>query len=142
MSLRRPKPTLTPLYGIPPHTMPYSHTIEGRIVHVCWHGIVAEDDLDVFGKEMPQLGRRLGFAPDVLHTFAEVTGGLRPIEAFTYSLRQNQELIPNPIRAAIVVGGGEGEALATVFKELNRTPNLEMKLFADEAAARLWLARQ
>lgn len=123
--------------------MPYTHNIEDRIVHVCWYGAITQQDLDDFGSEMPRIGRSLGFAPDVLHTFAAVTGlGLKPIEAFTYSLRQNQEPIPNPIRSAIVADTGEGEALATVFKELNRTPNLEMKVFADESAARRWLERK
>ena len=42
----------------------------------------------------------------------------------------------------MVVTTKEGEALAAVFKTLNRTPNLEMRVFADEAAARLWLARK
>ena len=122
--------------------MPYTHTIEGRIVHVCWYGAITHQDLDVFGAEMPRIGRSLGFAPDVLHTFAAVTGlGLKPIEAFAYSLRRSQEPIPNPIRSAIVGSSAQGEALATVFKELNRTPNLEMKVFADETAARRWLAR-
>ena len=63
---------------------------------------------------MPRIGRSLGFAPDVLHTFAAVTGlGLKPIEAFAYSLRRSQEPIPNPIRSAIVGSSAQGEALAT-----------------------------
>jgi len=103
---------------------------------------VSPADLDVFGKEMPQIGRNLGFAPDVLHTFADIEGlGLSPIEAFTYSLRQNQEPIPNPVRCAIVTGSDKNTALAIVFRDLNRTPNLTMKVFTDEAAARRWLAR-
>ena len=123
--------------------MPYSHTTEGRILHVSWHGMVTKDDLVAFGADMPRLGRELGFAPDVLHTFAAVTGhSFQPIAAYMYSLLQKRVQIPSPIRAAIVATTQEGEALATVFKTLNRTPNLEMKVFANEAAARLWLARK
>jgi hypothetical protein len=122
--------------------MPFTCAIEGPVLHVCWYGAITHQDLDAFGAEMPRIGRSLGMAPDVLHTFVAITGlGLEPIEAFTYSLRHNQEPIPSPIRSAIVTDSGEGEALATVFKELNRTPNLEMKVFRTEAEARRWLAR-
>jgi len=123
--------------------MPYSHTIKGRTVRICWYGNITQADLDVFGLEMPQIGRKLGFAPDVLHTFDGVQDqGLMPIEAFTYSLRRGLEPIPNPIRSAIVADSDKGRALATVFKELNRTPNLEMKVFDNESDARSWLERK
>ncbi len=123
--------------------MPYSLTVEGRIVHVCWTGVVAKEDLDSFGEAMPRVGRDLGFAPDVIHTFETTTGfSFQPVAAYLYSEQLRQVQIPNPIRAAIVTDTQEGEALATVFKTLNHTPNLEMKVFANEAAARLWLARK
>ncbi len=123
--------------------MPYSYTTEGRIVHVSWHGLVTKDDLVAFGVDMPRVGQELGFAPDVLHTFDAVTGhSFQPIAAYMYSLLQKRVRIPNPIRAAIVATTPEGAALAKVFTTLNRTRNLEMKVFANEAAARRWLARQ
>jgi hypothetical protein len=122
--------------------MPYSYTIAERIVHVCWSGDVSKRDLDAFGEEMPRIGWQLGFAPDVLHTFAEVTSGLPPIEAFLYSQRQDQVPIPNPMRAAIVINTEECEALANVFRALDATSNLTMKVFPTEAEARRWLARR
>lgn len=123
--------------------MPYTYTIGERIVHVRWSGVIAKEDFDSLAKDMPRIGRELGFAPDVLHTFAETSGfSFEPIAAYQYSLRQKQAKIPNPVRAAMVVTAKEGEALAAVFKTLNRTPNLEMQVFANEAAARLWLAHK
>ena len=124
------------------HPMPYSYTNEGRIVHVSWLGLVTKEDLVALVEDMPRIGRELGLAPDVLHTFAAVTGhSFQPIAAYMYSLLQKRVEIPNPIRAAIVATTPEGEALAKVFKTLNRTHNLEMKVFGNEAAARRWLAR-
>lgn len=121
--------------------MPYSYTLEGRIVHVAWSGTINKEDLDSFGEAMPQIGQGLGFAPDVIHTFYETTGfSFQPIAAYLYSLQSSHVQIPNPIRAAIVTDTQEGEALATVFKTLNHTTNLEMKVFANEAAARHWLS--
>ena len=123
--------------------MPYSYFNEGRIVHVSWHGLVTKEDLVAFVDDMPRVGQALGLAPDVLHTFEAVTGhSFQPIAAYMYSLLQKRTQIPNPIRAAIVATTQEGEALGTVFKTLNRTSNLEMKVFANEAAARRWLARK
>ncbi|MFT3829050.1 MAG: hypothetical protein QM691_05010 [Opitutaceae bacterium] len=123
--------------------MAYSYTVDGRIVHVRWRGTLAGGDLEAFGKEMPLLGRRLGFAPDVLHTFDEtVASGFEPISAYHYSLQLKQVKIPNPIRAAVVASTKQGEAMATVFQTLNRTPNLELRIFATEDAALRWLARE
>lgn len=120
--------------------MPYSITIEGRVAHVHWFGALCRRDLDTLGQDLPRVGRQLGFAPHVLHTFGEVKAGLPPIEAFTYALRPGQAPIPNPVRAAIVADSDTAEALATVFRLLNATPNLEMAVFKNEAEARGWLA--
>ncbi len=92
---------------------------------------------------MPHIGRMLGRAPDVLHTFDGVTGlGFDPTAAYEYSMRQKAVAIPNPIRAAMVATTKENEYLATLFTKLNRVSNLEMRVFFDEASARIWLARQ
>lgn len=123
--------------------MPYSYTIDDRIVHVSWSGVIAKDDLKSFGEDMPRVGRELGFAPDVIHTFDGVAGhSFQPIAAYLYSLLQKRVQIPNPIRAAIVASTPEGKAMAKVFTTLNRSRNLEMGVFADEASARRWLARE
>lgn len=120
--------------------MPYSYSINDGIVRVVWEGMVTKDDLSSFGQAMPQVGRSLGYAPDVLHTFDEVTDhAFQPIAAYSYSLTLKRVRIPNRVRAAIVARTGEGQALAQVFKTLNRTANLEMEVFADEAAALAWI---
>ena len=123
--------------------MPYVCTIEGCIVHAAWRGTIVPEDLEAFGADMPRIGRRLGFAPDVLHTFEAVTGlGFEPAAAYQYSLKQKQVEIPNPIRVAMATTTKENEYLATVFKMLNRATNLEMEVFPSEAVARRWLARE
>lgn len=125
------------------HLMPITCTTEGRIVHATWSGTIAKEDLESLGKGMPRIGRELGFAPDVLHTYEGVTGvSFEPVAAYHYALQQKQVSIPNPVRSAMVVTTKESEYLATIFKTLNRTANLEMKVFYDEASARRWLARE
>ena len=123
--------------------MPFSCTIEERCVHVAWREAISVEDLREFGREMPRIGRTLGRAPDVIHTFEEVTGlGFDPSAAYEYSMSQKAVAIPNPIRAAMVATTKENEYLATIFIKLNRAPNLEMRVFFDEASARVWLARE
>ncbi|HOG92339.1 MAG TPA: hypothetical protein PK879_08600 [Opitutaceae bacterium] len=46
---------------------------------------------------------------------------------------------PVPIRSAMVNATMQGEYVATLFKMLNRVENIEMRVFCDEASARLWL---
>ncbi len=112
-------------------------------MHVSWSGTISTEDLESFGATMPRVGRELGFAPDVIHTFDDTTGfSFQPVAAYHHSQQSRHLQIPNPVRAAIVTDTQEGEALATVFKTLNRTPNLEMKVFSNQTAARLWLARK
>lgn len=123
--------------------MPYDVTVEGRIVHIAWTGVIAQADLDSLLREMPRIGRDLGAAPDVIHTFDDTTGfSFEPGAAYQHSLQQRETEIPNPIRVAIVATTQEGEALATVFKGLNCNPNLEMRVFGNEAVARRWLTRR
>ena len=123
--------------------MPITCTTKGRIIHVSWSGTIAKDDLETLGKELPRIGRALGFAPDVLHTFEGATGlDFEPAAAYQYARQQKPVAIPETVRAAMVVTTKEAEYLSTVFKTLNRRPNLEMKVFFDEASARRWLARE
>ncbi len=44
-----------------------------------------------------------------------------------------------PIRAGLIATTPAGLALAKVFQALNRTKNLEMRVFDDEAVARSWI---
>lgn len=123
--------------------MPYSYAIEERLVLVAWYGVVGPEDLAAFGREMPEIGRGLGFAPDMIHSFAGVTETVfEPAGIFEYSQRQRLIPMPNPCRVAMVVTTKSNEYLVNVFKTFNHTPNLEMKVFRDEATARRWIARK
>ncbi len=122
--------------------MPFSHAIDGRVVHVAWYGAVTAEDIAALEQELPAISRSLGFAADVLHTFVGVTSAdFSPTAAFASSRRMQQAAIPNPIRVAMVVVTKENEFLATIFKTLNHSPSIEMKVFFDEPSARRWLAR-
>ncbi|MBK8475551.1 MAG: hypothetical protein IPL39_04370 [Opitutaceae bacterium] len=121
--------------------MPYTYTIEDRIVHLAWSGVVAKEDLQAIGREMPRLAAELGFAPDVLHTFDAVAGySFQPIAAYALSLLRKRVVIPYPVRSAAVARTPESLALARIFIALNRTRNLTMEVFDSEEKARRWIA--
>ena len=95
--------------------VPYTYTIEDRIVHLAWSGVVAKEDLQAIGREMPRLAAELGFAPDVLHTFDAVAGySFQPIAAYALSLLRKRVVIPYPVRSAAVARTPESLALSLI----------------------------
>lgn len=112
-------------------------------MHVSWHGVITKEDLQAFGRAMPQIVGGLGFMPDVLHTFERVVAySFQPITVYMFSLLRKRVHIPTPVRSAVVATTPSTLALAKVFKALNRTKNLEMEIFETEEKARLWLRRE
>lgn len=123
--------------------MPYTYTVENRLVHIAWSGIVSKEDLRAIGLEMPRLAASLGFAPDVLHTFDAVTGyGFQPIAAYMLALLRKRVVIPHPVKSASVATTPEMRRLAQIFITLNRNHNLVMKMFDTEETARRWLGEK
>lgn len=120
--------------------MPFSHQIEGRIVHLRWRGVMATEELSLIGPLMRELSRELGFVPQLLHTFDEISGcDLAPLAAYEHSAERQRVPIPKPARAAAVAKTVEVRDMARVFQLLNRNPGLEMEVFDSEEDARAWL---
>jgi hypothetical protein len=123
--------------------MPFTHTVEGRLLHIHWSGVVSRDDLQRFGGTMPGLVAGLGFVPDVLHSFEAVEGySFQPFVVYLVSLLRKRVTIPAPVRAAAVATKPELLKLAQLFKALNGSPNLTIEVFRTEAAARAWLGEK
>ncbi len=122
--------------------MPFQHQIEGRVVHIEWHGVVSKRDLQEVGRLMPRVAAEVGFAPDVLHTFGAMQGySFQPIAVYMLSLLRKRAEIPAGVRSATIATTPEQRKIARLFQSLNRSPNLEMRVFGDEQSARAWLAR-
>ncbi len=120
--------------------MPYERTQSDRIVHYRWYGEITPDDLRTIGRELPDLASRLGYAPDVLHTFADsVTGHVDAWTMFEESIRRRNTRLRNPVKAAWVAGKGPVLTAARMFQELNRNPDMKIEIFRSEKAARKWL---
>ncbi len=122
--------------------MPYSHTLEERILHFRWYGIIPREDLQTFGKNMPGLVAQLGFNPDILHTFEELEGHkFQPLVVYMFSLLRKRAQIPQPTKSAAVATRPETRSLARLFKACNPSPNLTIEVFDSIEAARAWLQK-
>jgi hypothetical protein len=120
--------------------MPFTATVEDKIIHIAWEGVVSQDDLQHVDREIPRLATELRFAPNVLHTFDAVTErGFEPMAVYAVSQQRRQRKIPVPVKSALVVRTPEARRVAEVFMALNRTPNLTLETFDSEKRARAWL---
>ncbi|MBK8475247.1 MAG: STAS/SEC14 domain-containing protein [Opitutaceae bacterium] len=109
-------------------------------MHIAWQGDVTKEDLVSIGKLLPKLAATLGFAPDVLHTFAEMNGpDFTPWTAFEHSLRQETVRLRNAAKSAVVAKNPQVQAVARMMQALNRNPNIAMEIFASEELALAWL---
>lgn len=121
--------------------MPISHTIEGRVVHLAWSGVITNADLAAIGALMPRLVKELGFVPHVLNTYDGVIGAdLDPDAIYAQSMQRRQHPIPPQAKSALVAATPVVLSMARVFQAMNRDPRLQMEIFSSEAEARAWLA--
>lgn len=120
--------------------MPYQLTQTDEFVHIEWSGEMTDEDLVALGQQMPEIATRLGYAPNALHTFDQVTGAqIKPWSIFEHSLRQKRLRLKNPIKCAWVVRTPAVRRMGQLAQELNRNPNLTLELFGSLSAAKAWL---
>jgi hypothetical protein len=92
-------------------------------------------------REMPLIADSLGHAPNMLHTFEEVTSLAIDFHAIMAHSHKRETLpIPNKIRAATVVTRPVMIGISRIFESLNGNPQIAMRTFADRAFAERWLA--
>ncbi len=121
--------------------MPFTHTVENRLLHFRWHGVISRKDLQTFGRNMPGLVASLGFSPNILHTFDGMKGhSFQPLMVYMFSLLRKRAQIPAPVKSAAVAKTPKVRAIARLFKACNHSPNLTIEVFESEEAARAWLA--
>lgn len=112
-------------------------------VHVNWHGELSKQDLDLLSVEMPRIGRQIGHAPNVLHTFEETSGTSLRFEAMHgYGRNLRQVKLPNPCRVASVCNHPVGFGLARMMQLINQNPDLEMRVFSEKEPALSWLTEK
>lgn len=121
--------------------MPYERVIDAAFVHYRWRGEFTKSDLLAIGRELPELAQRLGYAPNVLHTFPKgLAGKIEPWTVFEHSIRRRNTVLQNPAKVAWVAREPQLLAVGRMLQELNRNPNIAIEIFAGEAAARRWLS--
>ena len=121
--------------------MSISHTIEGRIVHVKWSGMITNADLAAVGALMPRLAQELGCVPHLLNTYDGVTGAdFDPETIYAQSMQRRHQPFPPLAKSAMVATTPVDLAMTRMIRTMNREPRLQMEIFGSEAEARAWLA--
>lgn len=120
--------------------MPYHLSETERILRIDWFGVLSLEDLkcvrDDIRKHM--MGNRK--LACTLHVFSEVAEvSFQPIDAYEHSLKLRAAKIPVRTKSASVAVSENSQNYARLFQELNRNPNLEMKVFPSEQEALAWL---
>lgn len=123
--------------------MPYALTKKQGYVHLDWSGTMTADDLKSIGPSLAEVMAEWGRVPHVLHTFDRVEGmDFGPWAMFAHSVHREDTRIPWRSKSAHVAKTETARTVCKMVCELNRNPNIEMKLFSDEAEAVAWLCSE
>ncbi|AOS46446.1 hypothetical protein Verru16b_03552 [Lacunisphaera limnophila] len=120
--------------------MPIRIQLLPEYVHVVWHGELVNQDLEFLSAEMPRIGRQIGRAPNVLHTFEEVTStSLRFDAMHIHGNRLRSVKVPNSCRIASVCHQPVAFGMARMMQLINQNPALQMQVFTELEPALRWL---
>jgi len=120
--------------------MPYTLKITDEFLGIEWYGVLTPQDLTAIGQDLPRIGRNLGHALHVLHTFDAVTRiDFDPLAAYHHTIRREDIHIPQAVKSAAVAKTPEVFAMARMMQELNRNPMIEMRVFDADADALAWI---
>ncbi len=120
--------------------MPYTLHLHDHLAHIKWHGSLTADDPQRILEEFPRLTYQLGYAPDFLHTFDEVTALQFSLPELPSSSRFPLLLRPErQVRCAAVARGPLHLTIARLFHTQFREPSLDTRIFPSKEAALHWL---
>jgi len=109
-----------------------------------WAGKFEPSDLGVLRRELPQWQEKLGYAPNVLHTFdkLDVNSDFQPLDAFDHTIKRKSTQVFGRAKSAMIAKTEDVYKVSSLFSVLNRNPNIEMRVFSTEAAALAWLREE
>jgi len=120
--------------------MPFRHTIQDHFVCIEWYGILTPADFAQLLQELPRIGRSLGYAPNILHTFDEVLEIKMDYELFWSHSRQREAIfLPNKVKVATVSDRPIVFGLSRMIESINQSPLVEMHVFKLRPEAEAWL---
>ena len=120
--------------------MPYTLTVpEGEgLFRLKLTGVLTADDLLQFGMEIAELERtRAGSRLTDLTGLTGIAIGFLELEA--YVKRNLRDVLPNDVKSALVAATPVTIGFARMFQTLTDNPQVDVRIFPDEASARAWL---
>jgi len=120
--------------------MPFRRTVQDHFVHIEWYGILRPADFAQLLLEVPRIGRSLGYAPNILHTFDEVLEiGMDFASLSSHSRQREAIYLPNKVKVATVSERLLVFGFSRMIELMNETPMMEMRVFKLRAEAEAWL---
>jgi hypothetical protein len=114
---------------------------DGPLVLIELSGTLTRDDLQSVGNEIVALERNGANTPHRLTDFRQITDtavGYADMSALVD--RSRTRPLDAPVRSALVVEQPVQMGFARMFQILNEHPQVTVRIFEDETAARVWIA--
>ena len=121
--------------------MPYRVSLDSPYIRVWFFGVLTAGDLKSVANELGEYEKALGRVPDRLVDMSEMvaTGATFQLAILAARARGVQKF-PNDFRSALVSPRVEVAGFAHIFRNLNRNPQITLKVFEQVEDAESWLA--
>lgn len=120
--------------------MPITIRNRGDLLVVAFSGVITKSELLKGAQEMAELEAREPVTPSRLNDLTAVTDLEIEFETMhQFSLLRKESPLKNATRSAIVVSNDLQFGFARMYQTMNGNPQLEIRVFRDQAEALAWL---
>lgn len=123
--------------------MAHQFTLGAECLLAVFTGSLTRADLEALLAETDRLEKKTGHVPNRLADFRPTTEfevNYETIQALTSFRRERR--FANPFKTALLTANSVQHGYARMFQTLEDNPQIQIRIFSDEAAARSWLARR
>jgi hypothetical protein len=121
--------------------MTFRMSFEGPTLMIHFAGTLTPADLEALGDAILAVEEEGTYTPHRLTDLREITEPMVGYaEMAQLAERSRNRRLAAPIRSAILVGQPVQLGLARMFQILNDHPQITLRIFEDEGAARAWIA--
>ena len=120
--------------------MAHQFTLGAECLLAIFTGSLTRADLEALLAETDRLEKKTGCVPNRLADFRPTTEfevNYEIIQALTSFRRERR--FANPFKTAILTANSVQHGYARMFQTLEDNPQIQIRIFSDEAAARSWL---
>ena len=121
--------------------MPYTIKLENNVVRVALKGRITASDLVALAAESKNYEHDVEVIP---HRITDMTGveelAIHYPDISALAAKRSPLRFPNAFKSAIIARDTHHVGYARMFQTLNHNPQIEVRIFPDEASASEWIA--